>query len=180
MARIDSTSVRAIAAAVLLLGAATAHAQRVGDVPLPPRLDQPPKAPPPSAARDTPTPIIITEPIAPRSARAREPLTAFSFGRPPNAAQRAPLPAALEETKGDKPDEIVVIGAGWRLPDLGSDFVDQEQESRRLGKSILPLYDPEHPVTFPNTFVLNAEQNRVGYIELFKFKFGKQPTPAKE
>ncbi|HET7134193.1 MAG TPA: hypothetical protein VFJ95_18175, partial [Gammaproteobacteria bacterium] len=61
------------------------------------------------------------------------------------------------------------------LPDLGSDWRDQQDEQRRLGKSILPLYDPEHPVTFPNTFVLNAEQQRVGYIELFRFKVGKKP-----
>ncbi|HEX5046582.1 MAG TPA: hypothetical protein VFX89_05630 [Gammaproteobacteria bacterium] len=175
MGRIDSKIAKALAAAFLLLAAVAAQAQRPSDVPLPPRIDQPPNKPPPSAGRDTPTPVIITEPIAPRSARAREPLTAFAFGRPPNAAQLAPLPAALEETKGDAPDEIVVIGGGWRLPDLGSAAAEEEKESRRLGKTILPLYDPENPVTFPNTFVLNAEQNRVGYIELFKLKFGKKP-----
>jgi hypothetical protein len=93
----------------------------------------------------------------------------------PDLDALAALPPALEETPSDTPDEIVVIGGGWRLPDLGSDWRDQQDERRRLGKSILPLYDPEHPVTFPNTFVLNTEQQRVGYIELFRFKVGKKP-----
>ncbi|HET8696370.1 MAG TPA: hypothetical protein VFO94_02725 [Gammaproteobacteria bacterium] len=165
---------RASLPALLLFAAAAAHAQR-SDVPLPPRLDRPPPTAPRESGRDPPTPVIVTEPIAPRSARAREPLTAFAFGRPPNAAQLAALPPALEETPSDTPDEIVVIGGGWRLPDLGSDWRDQQDERRLLGKSVLPLYDPEHPVTFPNTFVLNAEQQRVGYIELFRFKVGKKP-----
>jgi hypothetical protein len=165
---------RASLSALLLLAAAAAHAQR-SDVPLPPRLDRPVPTAPRDADRAGPTPVIVTEPIAPRSARAREPLTAFAFGRPPNAARLAALPPALEETPSDTPDEIVVIGGGWRLPDLGSDWRDQQDERRLLGKSVLPLYDPEHPVTFPNTFVLNAEQQRVGYIELFRFKVGKKP-----
>ncbi|HZF29206.1 MAG TPA: hypothetical protein VE907_08825 [Gammaproteobacteria bacterium] len=164
---------RGIAPALLLLAAGAALGQP-SDVPLPPRIDRPPAKAPPSAGRDAPTPIIVTEPIAPRSARAREPLTAFSFGRPPNAARLAPLPPAIAEAHSDAPDEIVVIG-GRRLPDLGSEWRDQGgDERRRLGKTILPVYDPEHPVTFPNTWVLNQEQQRVGYIELFRFKFGKK------
>jgi hypothetical protein len=174
----NSTARRAptrVAIPALLLIATSAAQAQPSDVPLPPRLDRPPAAAPRSAEPQPPTPIIVTEPIAPRSARARDPLTAFSLGRPPNAARLAPLPAAVAETPADSPDEIVVIGAGVRLPDLGSDWRDQQDERRRLGKTILPIYDPEHPVTFPNTFVLNTEQQRVGYIELFRFKFGKKP-----
>ena len=52
-----------LAALLLLLAAAAAQAQRSGDVPLPPRIDRPPPAAP-SAGRDAPTPIIVTDPIA--------------------------------------------------------------------------------------------------------------------
>lgn len=142
------------ACAFALLGSA-AHAQ-FRDVPPPPRLDR------------------AEEPAAPNAEQPASPDPSFSErlrnARPPNAARLAPLP----EDRGETTDEVVVIGSGWRLPDLGSDWrAQQEAETRRaLGSTIVPLYDPEKAPTFNNTYLLNREMQRVGYIELFRFRFG--------
>ena len=61
--------------------------------------------------------------------------------RPPNAARLAPLP----EQRNDEPEEIVVIGQGWRLPDLGSEWRARQKEAARGDRFVvtaLPLYDP--------------------------------------
>ncbi len=137
-----------------LLGA-VAHAQ-LRDVPPPPRLDRAEERAAPAAQAQSPPEAAFGERL--RNAR------------PPNAARLAPLPEERVETI----DEVVVIGSGWRLPDLGSDWrAQQEAETRRaLGTTILPLYDPEKAPTFNNTYLLNREMQRVGYIELFRFRFG--------
>jgi hypothetical protein len=91
--------------------------------------------------------------------------------RPPNAARLAPLP----EQRGDEPDEIVVIGQAWRLPDLGSEWRARQQEAAREGRLnavALPLYDPSKPPLHSEYFQ-SREQRRHGYIELFRLRFGQ-------
>ena len=147
-------------AALLALAAAPALAQ--DDAILrPPRLDRTPE----------PSPPTITQPEPPRtgaSARAVE----RRGGRPPNAARLAPLP----EQRPNPPDEIVVVGQGWRLPDLGSAWrARQAEDAGKAGVTFLPLYDPAKPQQqWSNPFLLNREATRVGYIELFRGRFGRK------
>lgn len=91
--------------------------------------------------------------------------------RPPTATRLAPLP----EERRDVPDEIVVTGQGWRLPDLGSRWRAQQEAAereRRLHAVFLPLYDPNRPPQHTDWFWLNRETQRHGVIELFRFRFG--------
>jgi hypothetical protein len=92
--------------------------------------------------------------------------------RPPNAARLAPLPAQ----RTDEPEEIIVIGRGWRLPDLGSEWRARQKEAAsegRFGATALPLYDPAEPPPHSEVFT-NGEQRRHGYIELFRVRFGRR------
>jgi hypothetical protein len=131
---------------------------------LPPRILDPP------AVRE-PTP-------APASAVDREELrvTLPSTGvqRPPNAARLAPLP----EERNDEPEEIIVIGQGWRLPDLGSEWRERQKEAEDAGRftaTALPLYDPAKP-PLHSDFFTSDEQRRHGYIELFRLRFGRRSS----
>jgi hypothetical protein len=93
--------------------------------------------------------------------------------RPPTAARLAPLP----EQRRDVPDEIIVTGQGWRLPDLGSGWRAEQranERDRRLHAVLLPLYDPNRPPLRAEGFWLNREAQRHGYIELFRFRFGRR------
>jgi hypothetical protein len=93
--------------------------------------------------------------------------------RPPNAARLAPLP-----TERSEPEEIVVIGQGWRLPDLGSEWRARQKEAdreARLNATFLPLYDPAKPPLHSDVFS-SPEQRRHGYIELFRLRFGRRST----
>ena len=92
--------------------------------------------------------------------------------RPPNAARLAPLP----EDRADEPEEIIVIGQGWRLPDLGSEWRARQAEAASTGRfsaTALPLYDPAEPPLQSEAFK-NREQRRHGYIELFRLRFGRR------
>jgi hypothetical protein len=94
--------------------------------------------------------------------------------RPPNAARLAPLPGE----RGDEPEEIIVIGQGWRLPDLGSEWRQRQKEADREGRfnaTFLPLYDPAKPPLHSDVFS-TPEQRRHGYIELFRLRFGRRST----
>ena len=94
--------------------------------------------------------------------------------RPPNAARLAPLPGE----RGDEPEEIVVIGQGWRLPDLGSEWRARQKEAdreARINATLLPLYDPAKPPLHSDVFSA-PEQRRHGYIELFRLRFGRRST----
>jgi hypothetical protein len=146
-------------AALLAFAAAPALAQD-DDILRPPRLDRTPE----------PSPPTIAEPQPPRtSASARS--VERSGGRPPNAARLAPLP----EQRPIPPDEIVVVGQGWRLPDLGSAWrARQAEDAGKVGVTILPLYDPTKPQQWSSPFLLNREAARVGYIELFRGRFGRK------
>ena len=120
------------------------------------------------APATTPTPTTSTEPLADA---ASVPLVRLAR-RPPNAARLAPLP----EQRSDEPEEIVVIGQGWRLPDLGSEWRARQKEAAsgdRFVATALPLYDPEKPPLRSDAFT-SREQRRHGYIELFRLRFGRR------
>ena len=96
--------------------------------------------------------------------------------RPPNAARLAPLP---EDRRDDGTEEIIVIGQGWRLPDLGSEWRARQQETANEGRfsaTVLPLYDPAEPPLHSEAFTTSAEERRHGYIELFRLRFGRRST----
>ena len=112
---------------------------------------------------------------------ARPPSTIDTFVRPPNAARLAPLPEDRKAPNGV--EEIIVLGGNWRLPDLGSRWRARQEAADDAGVphlTLLPLYDPEHPTTFNNTFLLNREVERIGYIDLFRVRFGKRAKPDDE
>lgn len=137
-------------------------------VPRPPRIER--RAEAPAAAPGAPTPAAVN------SSRAPPPI--LGSLRPPNAATLAPLP----EERADKPDEIIVIGQGWRLPDLGSDWRKKQEEAEDTGRfhvTYMPLYDPNRPPQRSEPLLAPAEWQRHGYIELFRMRFGKRaPVPA--
>ncbi len=133
-------------------------------VPPPPRIipsERLPVASPPRAQEPAPLP----------------PVPAIGVARPPNAARLAPLP---EER--DASDEIVVIGKGWRLPDLGSRWRQQQEEAASEDGphvTFLPLYDPDRQMPRNDTFWLSREAQRQGYIELFRLNFGRRSSEDK-
>jgi hypothetical protein len=143
------------------LGASFALAAQSADPPRAPRiLDLPaPSAPAPAVEPDQ---LRVTLPPV------------GGVRRPPNAARLAPLP----EQRNDEPEEIIVIGQGWRLPDLGSEWRARQKETENIGRfsaTALPLYDPAEP-PLRSDFFTSAEQRRHGYIELFRLRFGRRSS----
>jgi hypothetical protein len=162
-----------LAAAAALLGARCALAQS-SDVPPPPRLDRAPQV-------FTITPKDL-EDVRPESSKmsASQLASAAAPARPPNAARLAPLPGSRSEPI----EEIVVVGGNWRLPDLGSRWRAKQQAAEEDAKgrahvTFLPLYDPEHPTTFSSLYVA-PELARVGYIDLFRVRFGRHSKPEQQ
>ncbi|HEY8519010.1 MAG TPA: hypothetical protein VIN61_02930 [Gammaproteobacteria bacterium] len=89
----------------------------------------------------------------------------------PGESRLASLPEEVEE--------IVVIGeeSQWRLPDLGSSFRQRQEEERRQGRiaaEFLPLYDPEQPPLTSGLLRIDREAERVGFIQLFRIRFGRR------
>jgi hypothetical protein len=165
----------AAAGAALLCGAARAFAQS-SDVPPPPRLDRAPLV-------FTITPKDL-EGIQPDSSKltASQLVSAEAPARPPNAARLAPLP----EGRSEPIEEIVVLGGDWRLPDLGSRWRANQQAAEEDAKgrahvTFVPLYDPEHPTPTLNSLHIPPELARMGYIDLFRVRFGRhaksEPQP---
>ena len=79
-------------------------------------------------------------------------------------------------------DEIVVIGTSSHLPDLGSRWRARQQaaEEDATGNAhltVLPLYNPEHPTEF-ESLLAPPEMQRLGYIDLFRVRFGHRTKPA--
>lgn len=132
------------------------------DPPLPPRILDPPAPRAPA-----PTPAVERDEL-------RVALPSIGVRRPPNAARLAPLP----EERNDEPEEIIVIGQGWRLPDLGSEWRARQKEAENAGRftaTVLPLYDPAEP-PLHSDFFTSGEQRRHGYIELFRLRFGRRSS----
>ena len=160
---------RRLTAFVAVLGAAAAWplAAQNGEPPRAPRILE---APPAQTPAQAPTPAPAVEP---RDLR----VTLPSLGtgqRPPNAARLAPLPSE----RNDGTEEIVVIGQGWRLPDLGSEWRARQEEAENKGRftaTVLPLFDPAKP-TVSTDFFTTGEQRRHGTIELFRFRFGRRSS----
>lgn len=96
-----------------------------------------------------------------------------------DGAPGEPVLARLPEDRQETLEEIVVIGEDeWRLPDLGSSWRKQAEEEElegRLDVAFLPLYDAELTARDPDLFQLNKEEQRIGFIELFRIRFGRRP-----
>jgi hypothetical protein len=94
----------------------------------------------------------------------------------PGEARLAERPLQRE----DALEEVLVVGESqWRLPDLGSTWranEDARKTDGRIQASLLPLYDPgvEQPDFDPMR--MNRELQRVGFIELFRVRFGNRNT----
>jgi hypothetical protein len=159
---------RRLRVAVAALGAALAWplAAQNPDPLRPPRILDPP------AARDP----VRAPAVQPEELRVSLPPVGAAR-RPPNAARLAPLP---ENRVGhDGPEEIIVIGQGWRLPDLGSEWRARQNETTNEGRfsaTALPLYDPNEPPLHSDVFTTSPEQRRHGYIELFRLRFGRRSS----
>ncbi len=179
-----ATAVLIALALPLAFPIASTYAQK-DDVPRPPRIDRnadptraPTSTPQPANTVGTPRGELLFElkPQDLEEARAAAPPSALdTFVRPPNAARLAPLPEERRPPRGV--EEIIVLGGDWRLPDLGSRWRARQEAADEAGVphlTLLPLYDPEHPTTFNNTFLLNREFERIGYIDLFRLHFGKR------
>jgi len=156
----------AVAAALAAAGLQPLAAQSA-DAPRAPRILETPGAPAPATAPAT------APAAAPREQRPLLPAVALPDSRrPPNSARLAPLP----EERSDEPEEIIVIGQGWRLPDLGSEWRARQKEAAdegRFSATALPLYDPAEPPLHTEAFT-SPEQRRHGYIELFRLRFGRR------
>jgi hypothetical protein len=154
---------RGLAALIAVLGAAVALpiAAQNAEPPRAPRiLDAPPPQPPAPAPAVEPEDLRVTLP------------SLGATQRPPNAARLAPLPSE----RNDGTEEIVVIGQGWRLPDLGSEWRARQEEAERSGRfttTLLPLFDPAKPPQRTDFFT-TGEQRRHGSIELFRLRFGRR------
>jgi len=134
------------------------------DAPRAPRIIGTPT--PPAAEETRPAPETRAPVILPLR---------VSAARPPSAARLAPLP---EDRAGDV-EEIFIVGQGWRLPDLGSEWRERQAEVARSGRfsvTALPLYDPGRPALRDEGFLASREQRRHGYIELFRLRFGRRSS----
>ncbi len=122
---------------------------------------------------DAPPPPLLDRTIENAGAAGAAQPPAAAPPRPPTAAELAPLP----EDRVEAPEEIIVVGSGWRLPDLGSSWRAKQaqkeaEDTGRFHATFLPLYDPNNPPSHPDSLFLSPEWQRVGYIELFRLRFG--------
>jgi hypothetical protein len=92
----------------------------------------------------------------------------------PGETRLAERPAERREAL----EEVVVVGESeWRLPDLGSAWrarEEAEQVPQRIELAFLPLYDPEDATPDFDPLRVNREVQRVGFIELFRVRFGRR------
>ncbi len=93
----------------------------------------------------------------------------------PGAARLAGPP----ERGDDALEEVVVIGEQqrWRLPDLGSEWRREREQARgdaRIKADLFRAYDPDDPTNRTDPFPLNGELSRVGFIEMFRIRFGRR------
>jgi hypothetical protein len=93
----------------------------------------------------------------------------------PGAARLAAEPQERREAL----EEIVVVGEQrWRLPDLGSEWrtehAAEEDSTPRIEATFMPLYDPENDAPTYDVFNVNRAIRQVGFIELFRVRFGQR------
>jgi len=147
-------------AAVLLAAAwALPLAAQEADAPRAPRIIGTPGAP------------SVTQPVTPPAETPAPDVSVLSL-RPPSATRLAPLPDERADI-----EEIVILGQGWRLPDLGSEWRARQEEAASTGRfsaTLLPLYDPSRPTLRTENLLASREERRHGYIELFRLRFGRR------
>lgn len=86
----------------------------------------------------------------------------------PGAARLAEPPA-----RENAREEVVVIGEQrFRLPDLGGEWRQEEARPARIRAEFFHLYDPNDPTNRIEPFPINQEASRVGFIEIFRIRFG--------
>ncbi len=75
-------------------------------------------------------------------------------------------------------EEIIVVRKSeWRLPDLGSSWragQEAREKQGRTGWELLPRYDLEQADRHRDLSLLGKEEQRVGFIQLFRFSFGRR------
>ena len=77
-------------------------------------------------------------------------------------------------------EEIVVVSEQnpWRLPDLGSSWRDpnaDQPDTGRISAELLPLWDPEaQEMPTRDPYALGDAFRRVGFIEVFRVRFGRR------
>ena len=89
-------------------------------------------------------------------------------------------PAATDSaaTSAGDLEEIVVVSDQnpWRLPDLGSSWRARQEEERdtgRISAELLPLWNPDvQEIPTRNPFDVTDDFRRVGFIEVFRIRFG--------
>lgn len=146
----------------LLAGLACTYALAQDDLALPPDVEAPAEAAGPEPGRAG----ALTQPPDVEAAER-------SSERP--GAARLADPPERELTR----EEVVVVGEQrWRLPDLGSEF-RREQEARadaeaRIRTEFLTPYNPDDPTNRFEPYPLDGDFTRVGFIELFRLKFGRE------
>jgi hypothetical protein len=124
-------------------------------------------------------------------------LASIALAAGPLAAQEdLALPPRVEDAPGaarlaaEPPDrrepleEIVVVSEQrWRLPDLGSEWraehAAEADSTARIEATFMPLYDPENDAPTYDVFNVNRAIRQVGFIELFRVRFG-QRSPERE
>jgi hypothetical protein len=89
--------------------------------------------------------------------------------------------AAPPESRRPVLEEIIVTNESeWRLPDLGSEWRARREDERASGRievSLLPIYDPEGLRPDFDPLRINREVQQVGFLELFRVRFGRRATP---
>lgn len=142
--------IRKHAALALALAACAAAAQDDG-LTRPPRVDAP-------VADDLTRAPRLDEP-----GRTEERPGAARLAEPPR--REAPV------------EEVVVVGEQrWRLPDLGSEWRQREQQraaaNARIRTEFFRVYDPNDQTRWTDPFPVNSDMRRVGFIEVFRLRFG--------
>ena len=98
---------------------------------------------------------------------------------PPQRTAAPAAPTAVEvEAQAEEIEEILVVSDQnpWRLPDLGSSWRAQHTEVAEQGRirvEALPLWNPDtEEVPTSNPFAVADDIRRVGFIEVFRVRFG--------
>lgn len=96
-----------------------------------------------------------------------------------NPGTRSRIDESAAAVSEDDIEEVIVVREQpWRLPDLGSEWraneADRGDSGDRIEVKLLPLFDPETLPPERNLFLVNSEMRRVGYIEIFRLRFGRR------
>ncbi|HMB72053.1 MAG TPA: hypothetical protein VKQ06_00665 [Gammaproteobacteria bacterium] len=93
-------------------------------------------------------------------------------------ATQPPGPPPEQAAENEEIEEIVVVSDQnpWRLPDLGSNWRARNSDADddgRISADLLPLWNPEtEEIPTENPFAVADDFRRVGFIEVFRVRFG--------